>query len=348
MKLSPVHVLIKSYQSIEELEFDVAGFTCVTGKTNIGKSAILRAISGALLNKPVTNLVRAGAKSCAVQLRSDRWGLLWEKAEKGLNRYTIDGKAERLENVGQRQPEPVSAMGFSSVRIGDKDLYPWYASQWTPVFLLDDGGPSVTQFISEISGLDVLQNAISLGLKGKKKALDDCKLASSEADQFKTKLKKVDKLDELVTMVDELKSQSESIAEYETRVSRGKELNEAIETAVVMIDVLQDVARARIPPNGMGGEISTTLDMYRRWLKLEEAAKSVIALRGEPVKIPEVPNEHDKWTKIRKYVDVDPLRSSVKKLEPIMGTALPKQLDKSEFDRMKRARLCLSSPASAG
>jgi len=344
MKLSPVHVLIKSYQSIDELEFDVAGFTCVTGPTNIGKSAIMRALSGALLNKPVTNLVRAGSKSCSVRLRSDKWGLLWEKAEKGLNRYTIDNKAEKLENVGQKQPEPVADMGFSNVRIGDRDLYPWYASQWTPVFLLDEGGPTVTQFISEISGLDVLQNAISIGLKGKKKALDEHKSATSEADQFKAKLQKVVRTDDLVVMVGELESQSESIAEYEARVARGKELDSAMTQTASTIDALHGIESISIPQNGMGKEIALSLSMWNRLVKLEEAAKSVIALRGEPVQVPESPDEeHDVWTKIRKYVDVDRLKTSVKKLEPIGKAALPRQLNRSEFDEIKRAKTIVDS-----
>ena len=342
MKLIPVHVVIKSYQSIEDLEFDVAGFTCVTGKTNIGKSAIMRAVSGALLNKPVTNLVRSGSKSCSVRLQSEQWGLLWEKAEKGLNRYTIDGKAERLENVGQRQPEPVAAMGFSSVRVGDRDLYPWYASQWTPVFLLDEGGPTVTQFISEISGLDVLQNAISLGLKSKKKALDDAKIASAEADQLRVKLQRVDNLDELITMTKELESQAESIAEYEKRVARGKELDATIVEAVSMIDVLHHVEGVHIPANGMVGEIETTLKMYHRWLKLEEAAKAVIALHGKKTDIPEAPcAEHDTWMKVRKYAVVDGLKLSVKKLEPIERMTLPSVVDKTGIDKLKRGKAIL-------
>jgi DNA repair exonuclease SbcCD ATPase subunit len=340
MKPSPIRVSIKSYQSIEGLEFDVTGFTCVTGPTNIGKSAIMRAISGALLNKPVTNLVRTGSKQCSVRLASEQWGLLWEKAEKGVNRYTIDGKAEKLENVGQRQPEPIASMGFGSVRIGDRDLYPWYASQWTPVFLLDEGGPTVTQFISEISGLDILQNAITLGLKGKKKALDDFKLVSVEADQFKLKLKKVSKLDELVAMTNELESQAESIAEYERRVERGRELLTSTSEAAAMIDVMQRVTEIEVPPNGMGNEISTALNMYHRWVKLEEAAKSIISLHGKTIGIPELPCEqHDTWTKIRKYAAVDRLKSSVEKLDPIEYTQLPKQLSGLEVNEIKQAQI---------
>jgi len=48
-ELYPVKIRIKNFQSIEDLEIEVRGFTAITGKTNIGKSAIMRAISSAML-----------------------------------------------------------------------------------------------------------------------------------------------------------------------------------------------------------------------------------------------------------------------------------------------------------
>ncbi len=344
MKLSPVRITIKSYQSIAELDFEVAGFTCITGKTNIGKSAILRAVSGALLNKPVTNQVRTGAKSCSVRIASDvdgqPWGLLWEKAEKGLNRYTIDGKAERLENVGQKQPEPIAAFGFSSVRIGDKEMYPWYASQWHPLFLLDEGGPTVTQFISEISGLNVLQDAISLGLRGKRKALDELKVAEADLVQCRANLTKVKALDDLEAMAKDLDNQRQSIAEYEGRVARAKQLHQAIQKLSASVDALEPVGAVGIPRDDMTEQMAGTLAMKARLAKLEEAAKAIIALRGaRSISVPEAPtSEHDAWTRVRKYAGLDRLRRSVQALEPVERMHLPQPPDGQAFGRLAAAK----------
>lgn len=339
MKLNPVNVTIRNFQSIEDLEFTISGFTCVTGKTNIGKSAIMRAISGALLNKPVTNLVRNGAKSCSVRLSSIEWGLLWEKAEKGLNRYTIDGKPERLENVGQRQPEPVAEFGFNNVRVGDRDLYPWYASQWTPVFLLDEGGPTVTQFISEISGLDVLQTAIALGLRGKKKALEELKLASAEAQKFKSKLQKLTKLDDLLEMSGELENQAESINEYRRKLERRKELFDEIEGAANKIRALADLKTVQIPDDSIGDVIDVTVKMFERWKSLEDAARSVISLKDFRVEMPEDPREsYDTWTKVKKYEGIERLNSSIGKLKGVAAVKLPDPLQDSDFEKIEKAK----------
>jgi len=121
--LNPVQVRIQNFQSIDHVEFEVRGFTCITGKTNIGKSAIMRAISRSLLNDPVTGMVRKGAKYASVEMKSEGWGYLWEKGEKDVNRYEIDGK--RYDKTGQNQLPEIEAMGFRSIRIGDDDLEPW-------------------------------------------------------------------------------------------------------------------------------------------------------------------------------------------------------------------------------
>ena len=124
--LKPVHVEIENFQSIKSLKFDINGFTCITGKTNIGKSSILRAISSAISNRPVINFVRKGHKSCSVMLQSNcdvnPWGFEWEKFEKGSNKYKILGKNETLENTGSGQLSHVTEMGFRGVQINEKEL----------------------------------------------------------------------------------------------------------------------------------------------------------------------------------------------------------------------------------
>lgn len=338
--LKPIHVHIKNFQSIEDLSFDVHGFSCLVGKTNAGKSSLLRAMSGALLNKPVTNLVRKGTKSCMVRLSSEGWGLLWEKAEKGLNRYTIEGKAEVLENVGPKQPEQVSAFGFRSVRIGEKDLYPWYASQWSPVFLLDEGGPTVTQFISEISGLDVLQKAITLGLKEKKKSLDDAKLATAEVESVNVKINQIDELDDLISMTAELESQSQSIEQYEFRLEMIRKFLDEIDKALKLEKVLSPVSSVRLPSTSLQGDVDRLQSMHDALLGLEEAAKRVIALKGKTVEVPICPSEEfDTWSKIKKFSDVDGLKKCVDKLKNVSSVDVPTHDYEQELKSLNESRV---------
>ena len=126
MELQPVKVGIKCFQSIDVLDFEVFGFTAITGRSNIGKSAIMRAISRSIMNDPVINMVRRGEKFVTVELNSDKWGYKWEKGDgNGINRYTIGDRI--LDKTGQNQLLEIKEMGFGSIRIGDDDIHPWWA-----------------------------------------------------------------------------------------------------------------------------------------------------------------------------------------------------------------------------
>ena len=127
-ELVPVKVRIRNYQSLEDVEFEVAGFTCISGPTNIGKSAIVRAISGALLNAPAIKAVRKGKKFCTVELDGGDWSLKWEKS-KTVSRVWIPADAEKpLTAVGRGQLDEVAAFGFQSIDVGRDKVQPWFAS----------------------------------------------------------------------------------------------------------------------------------------------------------------------------------------------------------------------------
>jgi hypothetical protein len=222
--------------------------------------------------------------------------------------------------------------------LGDKDLYPWYASQWTPLFLLDEGGSTVTQFISEISGLNVLQDAISLSLKNKRKALDDLRTAQSETIQIELRLNKLTKLDDLGEITKELERQAESIAGYERRITRGKELNESVLELSSKISKLKDVETVRISDGNMEDQISIILSMKTRLEKLEVAAKAVIAMRGKITSLPEVPQkEYNIWEKIKRFEGIDSLEQSVQALDPIKSVSIPDAIDPKLSEELNTA-----------
>ena len=125
MKLKPVNVVINNFQSIDHLDMEICGFTAISGSTNAGKSAIVRAISSAILNNPVGGMVRKGASFCSVELSSEDWGFKWEKNDKGVNRAWIRGKDTPLDKLGQIQVPEITQMGFSSIEVGDDEIQPW-------------------------------------------------------------------------------------------------------------------------------------------------------------------------------------------------------------------------------
>ena len=54
-------IRVRNYQAIADASLEVEGFTAVTGRSNIGKSGLIRAISAILFGNPGEDYIRRGA-----------------------------------------------------------------------------------------------------------------------------------------------------------------------------------------------------------------------------------------------------------------------------------------------
>lgn len=309
--LHPINVTIKNFQSISELDFEIYGFTCITGKSNIGKSSIVRAISGALINAPVGGAIRKGAKYCSVSLQSTDWGFIWEKGA-GVNRYHLRDKDKPLDKVGAGQIDQIANLGFQSVKVGsDKVIYPWLASQFEPLFLINQSGPAITDFISEVSRLETLQDAIIINTRNKRRFLEEAKVKTENLDKIRQKEQTLSDLDQLLVVRDELDAQAFSIQQYEDQISNGKILSDKIFDNADKIDRLSKVESVKVPET-IEGFIELQA-IYDHWMKLEKAAKNVIGIRGIlAVLVPSVPEELEQ---IQNLATVETLANSIEFLQ---------------------------------
>lgn len=322
-KLDPVRIRVKNFQSVEDVDFEVRGFTCITGKTNIGKSAVMRAVSSAILNDPVVGKVRKGSQFSTVEISSSGWGFKWEKGERGVNRYTIGDKV--YDKIGQRQLDEIVAMGFGSVKVGDHEIQPWWASQFFPLFLLDKSGPQVTDFISEVSRLTVLQDAIVIAARGKRQASDEAKVKAEESSRLKDRVSKVAGLDPLIKLRSELDDQADSIRSYEERLSAGESLHRRMEESASKIRSLSGVTSVRVPKEDLGPAVEALSSMYGHWRSLESCAHRVISLR-DVSKIPPLnppDDEHDRLMSLSRFAKIGALRKSVDAMKGVSGVSVP-------------------------
>lgn len=320
--LKPVRVRISNYQSVEHVEFEVEGFTCIRGGTNIGKSAILRAISGALLNTPAVHKVRRGHKYATVELQSEDWGVKWEKGE-AVTRYWLPGDEKPRTAVGQGQADFVAAMGFQGVDVGKDHIYPWYASQHETIFLLNQSGPSVTEFISEVSRLKVLQDAITINVRAREQAVRDAKASESEAAAARSALEPFRDLASLEGVPASLEDQLESIEEYERRIDQLERIRIGIEREEAAVARLASADSVRAP-SGPSRDAEKLEQGSSFLLKLEGSARAVIAVKGiEQVKVPAVPAESARLEIVPKAVAALELAGSLARMEESLSRPMP-------------------------
>lgn len=338
--IEPIEVTIENFQSIKKLTFKIEGFTCITGRTNIGKSAIMRALGGALLNNSVVGSVRKGSKYCSVEFKSNSWGLKWEKGERSVNRYWIPGKEEPIDKLGQGQHQVAIDLGFPSIKIGSDVTQPWFASQFDPVFLLNKSGPAVTDFISEVSRLKVIQDSIVLSVRKKKRAESRAKIHEEELLKLREVSSKLSKADSLEKLEKDLTNQANSIGEYEIKLVEISDFDQKLSEAAGVITTLKPIQELDPINEPEVSDFSEIKFISSRLSDMELCAKDIIKLRSaKDIKVPtdDIQDELKKLLDLERLQAINQLQDEVNRLEKSKKVKTPEvgELDFSSIEKIE-------------
>lgn len=156
-------ISVTNFQSLASAAIEATGLTVIVGLNNRGKSALIRAIVGALFNRPGTSYVRKGEKVARVELtdvpthQGPPIQVVWEKGE-GVNRFEVNG--EKFTNVKRTAPQPLLDAGYRDLTLDDKTtVRPQVSGQFDPIFLLNASGGTISEVLTLASRLDILLRA---------------------------------------------------------------------------------------------------------------------------------------------------------------------------------------------
>lgn len=156
-----MRVHVKNFQSLADASLDVEGLTVLVGPSDLGKSALVRAIEGALFNEPGDYFVRSGATNAEVTLTGvpaadgQPLDVVWRKG-RTKNQFVVDGAL--FDKVGSVSPPPILAAGYRDVGTDDP-IRPQVAGQFDRVFLLDRPGSVVASILTALSRVMVVSAA---------------------------------------------------------------------------------------------------------------------------------------------------------------------------------------------
>jgi hypothetical protein len=203
---------IHNFQSIEHVSVRIDGFTSLIGRSNLGKSAIVRAIKSALTGAPEDDDIRhvptcerevKGSKSCkcycSVHLKADDFDLLWEKGG-GKNEYLFNG--QKYTAVGKGTPDFLES-AFGVVKIGERKVLLQVADQFRhegggPIFLLDEPGSVIADVLSDVAQLDRINLASRMAEKDRRDSIAQRKVREKDVIDLKLKSVSFDGLDEVL------------------------------------------------------------------------------------------------------------------------------------------------------
>lgn len=293
-----VEVEVRNFQSIEKALFQIDGFTVVVGRSNIGKSALVRAVKAALTGASANSFVRHGpsclrklkqAKTCkcytSVHLRSDGFDLLWEKGD-AINRYTYNGvvydKAER------GTPEFLQP-DFATVKVGDRQELLQVADQFSPIFLLDQTGGAVADTLSDVARLDRINAAMRLVEKDRKEAVSTRKVREKDVQVLRGRLDTYTVLDTHLAEVEGVAQRLEIIMGTERSLQK---VDGFLLKATSALQVLKELSRVEgvvvpdvAPVQGVAGRL-TSLALFLE--KYQGRRGEVEALSGvEDLTVPD-------------------------------------------------------------
>jgi len=152
---------IQNFQSLVDVDIEPGQFTVLIGASDLGKSAIVRALESLIHNRTGQGFIRHGQKGCFVGLNiSESHIVEWTKGKSAS--YSVDGKY--FEKIGGSVPEEVSdVLKMGEVIVGGVKLFPNIHSQFDAPFLVTESTASKAKILGEISGLNILYSATQEG-----------------------------------------------------------------------------------------------------------------------------------------------------------------------------------------
>jgi len=265
-----VKVSIKNFQSIEDCEVKIDGLTVLVGKSNIGKSAVIRAIQGALTNREGEDFVTEGKDHTEVHLQTDKLDLLWKKGG-DFNDYTINGEA--LEKVGRGAPPHIAESGFGEIEAGRESISVQIADQFHPLFLLNASGSVAAEAISDVGRLTDLQTALRNCDKDRREVRSTRKVRKTDLAATQDELTHYDDYKDDMKQVDEVKAYYAEVGQIRAMISDLEWLEGKRATFVGRIDTLTGVDSVSIPEwegDSIQKEIDTLSQLEARRLRTEK------------------------------------------------------------------------------
>jgi energy-coupling factor transporter ATP-binding protein EcfA2 len=297
-----IRIQIRNFQSIESVDLDIDGFTVITGRSNIGKSAIIRAVKAVLTNAQGIRDVRhgpdcarrlKGIKTCkcmaSVRIIGPGFDILWEKGDAD-SRYTVNGQV--YDAVPKGFPDFLRPW-FRPIKVGDeKGVVLQVADQFSPIFLLDAPGSVVADVLSDVARLDRINMAARFAEKDRREVMATIKVRDKDIQRLRTSLASYSSLDITLRHLDEVTARSSELIVSRARVLRVRDYAHRIQNVQDQVGRLAKASALLIPDtSGIRSKTATWDNLLRMTRDLAERQADVQVLAPvEEVVTPSMPD----------------------------------------------------------
>jgi hypothetical protein len=183
------------------VQLTIEGYCTAEGESNVGKTAMVRALHAALSNRTGTEFIPDNMDSCGVKIEAlEPVGhvLEWEKDRKSTT-YRIDGQEIGKASRGA-VPEEIKIIGISAIRTLDKELHwPQIHFQWDQPFII---GAYTDTVAAELLGASLETSKITRAIKLVNGDVAKCKTKAEILEsQYKGLSTTVQVMEEIATRI---------------------------------------------------------------------------------------------------------------------------------------------------
>lgn len=222
--------VIRNFQSHKKLvvHFDPQ-VTTIVGRSDVGKSAIIRALKWLMLNTPAgDDFRRSGQKFVSVRLFVDGHQILRKRGKQNL--YELDGR--KYVAFGATVPQPVAdLLNVSEIN---------YQGQFSPPYWVSDTPGQISRNLNAIINLGVIDTSLSNIASSLRKASSEVDLTQERLQSAKAARKSLDWVEEYSGSLGKLEKQEVAIVAKRARI-------DAVASAIDKLEKAQAAARNALP-----------------------------------------------------------------------------------------------------
>ena len=305
--MDKIKVIVENIQAIEKAEIEVEGFTAVVGRSNSGKSSLIRGMTAAISNKAPKTLFRTGTKKSKVVIEDESRNIKfeWTKGENSSPEYVIEGESYK---GGKERPTQLVDWGFKEIKVNDQTLEVQFSKQHEYLFLINETGSFVADFISKITKVDVITGAVKDCESDLRKTNEEIKVVTDDLDEISADLSKFSDIDYYGKRIHELYQSKKQAAEENVKIG---EIDKFIEQDSHLREVYSAL---RSIPEAPDAEFDMSqLRQISSWCEeIEHGKKNYTAARQvDTCLVPELDFDLQTLRDVEEYLELDGMVNKV-------------------------------------
>lgn len=208
-------IKIRNFQALKDVTITLGNVTVLVGKSDVGKSAFIRALNSFFHNSFNEEYAHNGNLPCGIAIQKDGKVAIGRRTTKGVE-YKLDSTV--YSKTAKKLPTDISSfLGIQEYAI-DKDYSILFQiqNQFDSPFLLQESSTSVAKIIGRISNLNVVLMAMRQMYADQLDTKQELNFANSKLNQAKESLKKFSSIKEQEVAIFKAKQLSKDLSSQES------------------------------------------------------------------------------------------------------------------------------------